>query len=324
MSKKYIIAQNREEIDVNFNYITKNYFISEKQKRKKSIKKNIENILKLYGKGEVFYQFNKDLSQLYIDEIELFYLNNNFNTKDLHILKCYLQQKRERKNSIFLPIVLSIIASIIYGLINVVIWKPLIDPINTYFSVWKTLIDSLLKDGVVLVNKIFPTLLVLGMLILLGICLIVFFIMPLIPFWILIKAIATIVDDLNFNRVVVYQYELEFLDRIAICEKYFELIEKLDKYADCFFGVINQLAYNYVVSYDLKNIDSIVEKIFEFICNNKIINYIVDDSFNSVCEKRSIIKSIIYRNFLKLNDKSSILVMHKRKFIIRKNDHFFD
>lgn len=199
------------------------------------------------------------------------------------------------------------------------IWKPFLRVVDVYKSTLKDVADQVSAYDIVWNSKtVLTALFFLGELILIGIFICAIFFTPLITaFWLLIKLIASILDGLNFNKVVARQYELDFLTRVIASENYCELIEKLDKYATCYFGVINQLAFNFVVKNKSGSIDSIEEKISEYILKQEIMNDMFDDSFLNICEKEIIIKSIIYRSLLKINDGSSILRLKKNKLIIR-------
>lgn len=316
MIKKYIIAQNKEELDANFKFI-KDTYNNKTKKYKKTSLKWIQNIWKLYGKAEILYQFRPQLCNLYMEEIQLYYLVNSIR-ENLQIQKYYYQQKSERKKSIFLPIILSIIASIILGIYEAEIWRPVANIFSSYKDVWIKLGDLFITNPSIVSNIFFQLLYVIVLLILLGVFILICALLPMIPFILLINIISAFLGGLDFDKIIVEQYELDFIDKISSNDRYFELIDKIDECSNSFFNVINQLTFNIVVRKGFETFDSVEEKLTEYILDNEIINKTFDQTFLSICTRKIIIKSIIYKVFLKTNSKSPNLILKKNILSIKK------
>lgn len=321
MKRKYIIAQDHEKMNANFKYITESYNYSTKDEKKKSFIKYIIHLFDLYfGKMQVLYPYNKNLCFLYINEIKLFYVNNSFKRKDLEIQKCYLQQKYDRKKSVFLPIIISIIASIIYAVFNTLFWGDLIRFWHMLLDYVVTFINNLRTVDILLREMLIPILSSIIALVCMASLLLILALLPLPLIWMFSTFLSAHLAGQNFSLIVAKQYEIDYIEKLSSSEKYFELIEKLDKFTDDFFGEINELAFSIAVREELKDIDSIEKRLAEkYISGNKMVNQVFNNSYFEICEKEIIIKSIIYRAFLKTKDEHKFhkLVMKKDKLSIK-------
>ena len=311
---KYVIACNDQEKDNNYKYITKKYYRNVKSKGL------IENIISAFQSlrlSEPYYIFSEKLCELFIKELELFYLNNNFYRRSLQVRKAYLTKKNERYHGIVLPIFLSLIASIIYGIVSGNVFRKLIEIINSFYNLSVQFFCFVREDveyDHIEIYKLYAELVIIV------ICFIAI-VTPLIV-WATIKIIciiAALFGGTNFSIITIRQYEIDYLEKLALSDEYFSIAKEIDTYSNQFSDVINSLVYNTVI----KNGYALTENIIDELKEKLIINPIIDqnDIFSTdLFEKQIIVKSIICRVLLRMNDKKSRLLLKRSKIILKKSE----
>lgn len=251
--------------------------------------------LQLKGLHEVY---DKKLCGQYFEEIELYYLNSDLTKRDLQVRKVYLQKKHEDHYTITLPIFLSIISSLIYGLVFTV-----------YAKLWWTSFKEMgvqlseqghtYKDFLNYIIEYSPELLLFFLL------LVVFIVILLI--W-LVVSVANIVSYFlsgpNTNRTMAKQYELSYIDQLISNNKFFEIRKNIHECAKEYVHVLEKLEDKDIVdNVSMNFLEKEVEEKYLDSSNTKF-----DKLTFETFDKELIIKSIIYRSFLisqKRNEKLS-------------------
>ena len=312
MRENYVIACSDEEKDQNYKYIAKKYF---RDKKNRNLIGSIILALQSLRLSEPYYFFSEELCGLYIKEIELFYLNNNFCKRRLQIRKAYLIKKNERHYGIILPIFLSLIASIIYGICSGSIFETLVYIINGVSDIslkFFDLIDKVAENDYTEICKMYFQLIMF----------VVFFIviMTLLVGWIIIKIIHIIsafLGGINFSKITIKQYEIDYLDKLALNEEYYSLIKEIDTYSNKLFDAINSLTYNMAIKDGSVLVENVICELEKKL--SAAPNIIHNDKFSTnLFDKHIIVKSIICRALLNMKEKHSCLVLKRNRIFLKK------
>lgn len=314
MKRGYIIARDDKERDKNFNYISRKYSMG--RPKNGSLIKFCKRLFSMtFHLFAPYWDFSNEVCKLYMEEINLFYINNNFRRVDLQIRKSYFMEKKNHNSNIFLPILLSLAASIIYILCTKMFLTPLSDVINHYGQSLKTFMSSF-ENMEFIKNNIRQIVIIAALYAFLWIYIMT---SAIVLVWIIIKAIyalSTAIGGFDFNARVVKNYEMDLLEKIISNDNYFKIIEQLNAYEVRYFDVINSLIYNMVIREGAATIEDIETKLGEKLSNNQDI--IRTKELCDFFDEELIVKSIICRALLKINQKSSNLVMRKGKVFLKQ------
>ncbi len=325
MAKKYVIASDEKQLNKNMDY-----FINNRSKvLSKSIIQRIKELIiwiwMYYTEGLRFDSLNNQLYKLLAEEIELFYLNNFMDQKDIQI-KCSFNTKRQEKRiGIKLPIILSIISSFIYTYLSQFLNENFMnDLIIPFIQICKLFYENLLNNpawetGVSIIYKSVLYLLLLTSVIILII------LITIIIYWLVIKFFVLFLGEMNFEKNVISEYENKFMDRI--CEEnnyimYIEVIELLNAFEEKFFACIDLLSYNYMLKNN-KECETIV--VLEQEAEKVLLNNPILEKFDEYCclwNKKILLKSLIYRVYRNINDKSTKLMLKEDKVYIKNVNMF--
>lgn len=293
--KKYTIAQNEKELHTNFKVMAKKYFKAIKR-TKLEILKQIAILfwfaLRLKGLFEIH---DKKLCAQYFDEVDLYYLNRNLTKRDLQITKSYQDKKHEHRYSVTLPICLSIIASLIQGIIFA-------DYFSSIWAQFKNMGDQLSENALTYKDLLYyiadysPGLLVYFPLV---IVIVIFLLI-----WLTYQSIniaGYFLDGLNVNKAIAEQYHIDRINELISCDMYFVLIETLKLLSREFKQIIYQLVHNSVIVNKSISVEDFEKEIEEKFMNNPHINALINNDMLKMWDKKIIIKSIIFRAILENN-----------------------
>ena len=133
-----------------------------------------------------------------------------------------------------------------------------------------------------------------------------------------VNVLVDAVDEIDFSRKVAKEYEKEFIQRIINGNEYNELIKTLDVYEEKFFEIICRLSYNYLMINRKKyeTIDNLTTEIVKILLDNPILEKIEVEA-NLLLDKKVLIKSLVHRAYLKVNDSSKWLQLKQDKLCLR-------
>lgn len=312
MREKYIIACSDKEKDQNYKYIAKKYF---HDKKSRSLMRRIILALRSLRLWEPYYFFSEELCELYIEELELFYLNNNFCKRRLQVRKAYLIKENERHYGIILPIFLSLIASIIYGICSASVFKKLGDIVNNTYDVSVKFFNLIGKD----VEYDFTEIYKLYFQFIIWTLLYFVIMIPLVVGILIeiINLVSTFLGGFNFSKMTMKQYEIDYLDKLILNEEYYRLIKEIDICSNKFFDVINSLTYNLAVKDGYALVENVICELERKLSAVSII--IHNDRFSTdLFDKHIILKSIICRALLNMKEKHSNLVLKRNRIFMKK------
>lgn len=314
--KKYVIARNRKELEKNLKYIEKEYYKEKsegkKDSRKQNVFKSFWNRVKIafisLRLSETYLIGEMKLYKKYIREIELYYAINDFDTDELYYIKNHKEKMCERKYSIILPLVLSIVASFGYTmLINKIVNN---DNLKTLAKATKTLYWGLHNYNIDIFLKNFD---VIG---LLGSLYILIFVLFIMIAWIIIKAVnifAAFCSGINYTKEMAYRYENDYIE--VIIEKGNKLKKEIIKYAEELIYPISVMIENEMIkrdSYEL-NFYDINKTIIEWLETNPDLKEFSQQEYG-----RRILEVIFYRTSLLIKSKSSKVEFNEHRFCFKK------
>lgn len=318
MREKYVIACSDEQKKKNYKYIYKKYEKDKKNnsgKKRRGWMKEIIPLLQFLRISESYYFYDEKLCGLYIEELELFYLNSNFDKRRLQVRKAYLTKNNERYYGIFLPIFLSLFASVIYGICTDVFFKKLSDIFKVVGNTSLIFFDLISKNAeyeCIDICKAYSQLIIYVFFFTLIFIILVGYVVIKI-----VHVITAFIGGFNFSKITIKQYEIDYLDRLESNEEYFSLTKEIDRYSDKFFDVINLLAYNMIIKDGYVSVENVIYELGKKLCTNPIIVH--NNKFSTVLfEKDTIVKSIICRVLLKMKEKNSCLLLKKNRIFLKK------
>lgn len=302
MRRKYFIAYNERERRNNFKYIYKEY--DKKSKKEKiSIKEYLIDYLLILCFKKSCYSFDKHLCRLYTNEIKLYYLNNRHAKDDLRIRKAYLDEKNMRRTGIVLPIFISLIASIIYG-----ICSNIFDVLfrNEDINVTLFFFDMVIKkitEVVYIINSSFTVAQIIYLYFLI-------IIIILGTVWVLLQVVflaSDLLGGINFSKRTANQYEVDFLEEVLSNNDYFKAVDILETYEMQLFHVLNTLIYNIVVNQGEVTVVNIINELSTKLLKNSFIDY--ERKEFEAYDDELIAQSIVCRVVTKINEKSPNLML---------------
>ena len=296
--KKYTIAKNEKELHNNYKVIARKYF----KKKKSTLIENLKQIALLFWYAirlkDISDIYEQKLCGLYFEEIELYYLNNDFSKRSMQIENAYLKRQQQRRYGIIFPVFLSILASLIYGV-------AFSGYLGSFWTVLKNMNEMLHKqqlnwiDLIEFIADYRPGIFIFYPLLLVT--------MVIILVWLIIQVVNLVgyfIGGPNTNRAIAEQYRQGYLENLISCDKYFELTEILSRHAETFSSYLEQTVNQGNLQKDItmESFEKEVEK--EFFDSENIE---VDDEMIKIWGKSLISKSIIYRSFLSVERKGKKL-----------------
>lgn len=322
MSKKYVIAKNEEQRDKNLKYISKKYNEKHKlrnrgSKKGKIIWERLVVALQFWKYRTTTFFFDEQLCKLYIDEIELFYINNFFSRRHLQIKKAHIAKEHEGQYSIKIPIFLSILAAVIYAEVFEKFGADFVkDVVTPIIEMCKQYLNIFIEKKILQYNLL--DVLFLGVDIIGLIVIVILFL--LIIAWVVNQGVdffVLIFNGMNFNKKVIEEYEVDYIEKIAEKDAYPALIDALKLYEEGFFDIVNVLTYNYLIknNKEYDTIDNIENELKMEFLNSSALEELEKMSLE-ICDKAIVIKSLIHRIYLKLNGKSQNLKLVNDKIYL--------
>ena len=320
--KKYVIAKSRKDLKNNLKFIKSQYYDRAKKERsswdfhkKKEyyfnrLKENFSS-LKL---SETYLFCDMGLYKLFISEIELYYSNNDFGIEELYYIKNYRKKMYERKFNVILPLLISIVASVILtGFINKFFDSFII---KTFIPIcknsWK--IFELLWLQKIGFEESKPSLILM----LECWALIFLIIAPLI--WVSIKVVnvlAAFCFGLNSTEDMAYRYEMDYVENLLGNEN--ELKNYIEKQAENLVVPINIIVSNVMTKEKVDYIDfynkEVQRKVKDGLLTNPNIKKLSEEKY-----ERGILLAIFYRASLLMNNQLQKIQFDNVKFEFKKNE----
>ncbi len=322
MRKKYVIAQNKKQRDNNFKYIVQKDNLEKKEKNEvNTIRDCLISVASFFRHDSIDLSFEQRICRLYMDEIELFYINNYFDRRYLQIKRVYLIKIHEMRYGIRIPIILSILATVIYTVFfekyGEKLLKNVVIPLGNILQKFCELLESLLEgDNLKNSNiEVFGITFEIAMLILLfG------FLILLTAFTIskVIDLFVIIFGGINFCKEVAEKYEIEYIEKLVEQDQYHVLSKKMQLYEERFFSIICLLTYNYLIRSNKKFdiIDNLEREVEKELLHSTALNELERLS-SMFCDKKIVIKSLICRVYRQLNGKGQRLELIGDKIYLK-------
>lgn len=242
MRKKYVIAQNKKQRDNNFKYIVQKDNLEQKEKNEvNTIRDCLISVASFFRYDSIDLSFEQRICRLYMDEIELFYINNYFDRRYLQIKRAHLIKIHEMRYGIRIPIILSILATVIYTVFfekyGEKLLKNVVIPLGIILQKFCELLESLL-EGDNLKNSIIEVI---------GITFEIAMLILLLGFLILLTAftISKVIDlfviifgGIDFCKKVAEKYEIEYIEKLVEQDQYHVLSKKMQLYEESFFPIM--------------------------------------------------------------------------------------
>lgn len=322
MSGKYVIATNEKELKKNLDYLSNKYYKQEFEKNGivKFVLKRFQAAWKgLFG-GRRFYPVGNPLYSILSKEVELYYLNNYLDICDIRIKKAFNKKEQEKKNSVNLSLVLSLISALLYSWLSYVFDKDVRKGILLPFiNTLKYVVENLSKifnlaeysEELCNFNK--------WLLELAGVALVSVALFSVLCV-VIIRFVSYLFGERNFEDKVVREYELDFLERMSNEENhrmYTDAIAFLNEFSEAFFWCIYIKAYKFLSDNNRTEgaIDELIHEIEGFFQENPIL--LGTREFDKIFDKKIVIRSLIHRAFLTFEGSEGKLVVEEGKIYLR-------